>query len=328
MKKRQIGNLEISSIGMGCMGMSSSYGGLEEKEAIYILHKAVDLGINFFDTAEVYGPFTNEILLNKALRNHKDVLIATKFGFQLDPTKSGIEQISGLTSHPKNIRKVAEESLKRLGRDSIDLFYQHRVDPNIPIEDVIGTMADLIHEGKIKHIGLCEVSEKTLRTAHAIHPVTAVQSEYSLWSREAEHKILPTCTALNIGFVPYSPLGRGFLTGKLRMETLQDHDFRKNLPRFQDEAIKQNQHLIEALELISKFYHCSNAQLALAWMLHKYEHLVPIPGIRKINHLQDNIAASEIIIEEEDIQKIDNIFQPQYISGTRYNEKELQMIDV
>lgn len=328
MKQRKIGELEVSSIGMGCMGMSSAYGGLEEKEAIYILHQAVELGINFFDTAEVYGPFANEQLLQKAFKDYKDIFIATKFGFQLDPSKEGIKQVCGLDSHPKNIRKIAEESLKRLGRETIDLFYQHRVDPTVPIEDVVGTMADLIHEGKIQHIGLCEVSANTLRKAHAVHPITAVQSEYSLWSREAEQKILPTCTALNIGFVPYSPLGRGFLTGQLQIENLGENDFRKNLPRFQKTAVEQNHYLIQQLEQISQFYHCSNAQLALAWMLHKYAHLVPIPGIRRMNHLQDNIATSDITIEQEHIQKIDEIFLPENIAGARYNEQELQMIDI
>lgn len=330
MKIRTLGqdNFQVSALGFGCMGMSFAYGGMNQQEAIATLHQAMDAGITFFDTAEVYGPFDNEKLLAKAIKGRRDQLqIATKFGFLIDPTQQGVDQISGVNSDPNHIRQAVEGSLQRLEIDTIDLLYQHRLDPNVPIEDVIGVMSDLVKEGKVKHLGLCEVSAKTLRKAHAIHPITAVQSEYSLWTRGVENTILPVCKELNIGFVPYSPLGRGFLTGKLNMSELGNDDFRKGLPRFQEQAAQHNLMLLQQAQKIADEYASSLAQIALAWMLNKHEHLVPIPGIRKVEHLQDNIQAVNLTLSNETLQQLDDIFAPQAISGERYTEKDLAFLD-
>lgn len=329
MKTRSLGqNLQVSALGFGCMGMSFAYGGMEEQQAVHTIHQAIDSGITFFDSAEVYGPFDNEKLLAKAIKGHRHQLqIATKFGFLIDPSQQGTKQISGVNSHPDHIKRAVEGSLQRLEIETIDLLYQHRLDPNVPIEDVVGTMADLVKAGKVKHLGLCEVSEQTLRKAHAIHPITAVQSEYSLWTRGVETSILPVCKELKIGFVPYSPLGRGFLTGKLDMNQLAEDDFRKGLPRFQSEAAQHNQRLLQQTQEIAAQYQCSLAQLALAWMLNKHEHLVPIPGIRKIEHLQDNVRAVELILSHETLQQLDEIFKPSSIYGERYTEKDLAFLD-
>ena len=330
MKTRTLGqdNFQVSALGFGCMGMSFAYGGMEERQAIHTIHQAIDSGITFFDSAEVYGPFDNEKLLAKAIKGRRDQLqIATKFGFLIDPTQQGVNQINGVNSHPDHIRQAVEGSLQRLEIDTIDLLYQHRLDPNVPIEDVIGVMSDLVKEGKVKHLGLCEVSEKTLRKAHAIHPITAIQSEYSLWTRNVETTILPVCNELNIGFVPYSPLGRGFLTGKLDMNQLGNDDFRKGLPRFQEQAAQHNLLLLKQAQKIADEYSSSLAQIALAWMLNKHEHLVPIPGIRKVEHLQDNIQAVNLTLSSETLQQLDDIFAPQAISGERYTEKDLAFLD-
>lgn len=330
MKKRILGseNFEVSALGFGCMGMSFAYGGMQEQQAINTLHQAMDAGITFFDTAEVYGPYENEKLLAKAIKGRRDqIQIATKFGFLIETSQNGVNQINGVNSHPEHIKQAVEGSLKRLQIDTIDLLYQHRLDPNVPIEDVIGVMSDLVHEGKVKHLGLSEVSEKTLRKAHAIHPITAIQSEYSLWTRGVENTILPVCEALNIGFVPYSPLGRGFLTGSLDIKQLAEDDFRKSLPRFQQQAIQHNQKLLEQMQDIAQQYGCSLAQLALAWMLNKYDHLVPIPGSRKPEHLQDNIQAVNLNLTVATLEQLDHIFEPHAIIGERYSEKDLAYLD-
>ncbi|KAA8733276.1 aldo/keto reductase [Acinetobacter qingfengensis] len=329
MKTRILGqNLEVSAMGFGCMGMSFAYGGLDQQHAIRIIHQALDHGINFFDSAEVYGPFENEKLIARAIQGrNENIRIATKFGFKIDQTKQGVEQICGVDSRPTHIREVVEASLRRLGVEKIDLLYQHRVDPNVPIEDVVGTMADLIKEGKVLHLGLCEISAQTLRKAHAIHPITAVQSEYSLWTRQPEQQILPVCKELNIGFVPYSPLGRGFLTGHLDTTQLSDTDFRTSLPRFQQQAVQHNQQLLAQCQDIAANNQCSLAQLALAWMLNKHSHLVPIPGIRKAEHLMDNIAAVDVSLSTTDIAQLDEIFQEKHVYGQRYNQQDLDLID-
>ncbi|WP_426577961.1 aldo/keto reductase [Xenorhabdus stockiae] len=331
MKNRYLGNdkFSVSALGLGCMGMSFAYGGAEESQAIKTIHTAIDMGITFLDTAEVYGPFDNEILVGKSIKGLRDkVQIATKFGFHILPTGSGLERMAGVDSRPAHIREAVEGSLKRLNINTIDLLYQHRIDPAVPIEDVVGTMADLIKEGKVRHLGLSEVSADTLRRACKVHPITAVQSEYSLWSREPESNILPVCRELGVGFVPYSPLGRGFLTGKITDQSgFASDDFRRNLPRFQQDAMQKNQQLLSKLQSVAGKYHCSLAQLALAWMMNKQDDIVPIPGARKIEHLQDNAGAANLHISASDIQFIDTIFLPENIQGLRYNQGDLALID-
>lgn len=323
MKTRKLGTeLSVSAIGLGCMGMSFAYGGQDEGDAIKTLHRAVDIGITFFDTAEVYGPFENEKLVGKALKPFRDkVTIATKFGFNIEDGKS-----NGVDSRPDHIHAVAEASLKRLGIDVIDLFYQHRVDPSVPIEDVVGTLADLVKEGKIRTIGLSEAGAQTIRRAHAVHPIAALQSEYSLWTRDPEDGILALCRELNIGFVPYSPLGRGLLTGKLQNHSdLADNDFRKNLPRFQDDAMAANAALVDTLTKIAEEKQITAAQLALAWVLNQGDTIVPIPGARKINHLEDNAAAADITLSAEDLARIADAASPDKVTGKRYSEASLAM---
>ncbi len=298
MKTRKLGQeLTVSAIGLGCMGMSYAYGGQEEQDAIRTLHRAFDLGITFFDTAEVYGPYENEKLLGKALKPFRDkVTIATKFGFKIEDGKS-----SGVDSRPENIRAVAEASLKRLDIETIDLFYQHRVDPNVPIEDVIGTMKDLIDEGKIRTIGLSEAGVKTIRRAHAVHPIAALQNEYSLWTRDPEQGVLALCAELGIGFVPYSPLGRGMLTGQVRSQSdLAEGDFRKTLPRFQPGNLEANNKQVDLIAEIAREKQVTPAQLALAWVLNQGDFIVPIPGARKINHLEDNAKAVNVTLTTEE----------------------------
>ncbi|MBY7957568.1 aldo/keto reductase [Vibrio fluvialis] len=331
MKTRYLGKekFEVSTLGLGCMGMSFAYGGAEESQAINTIHTAVDMGVTFLDTAEVYGPFQNEELLGKAIKGIRDkVQIATKFGFRILPTGQGLERMAGVDSRPEHIREAVEGSLKRLDIDTIDILYQHRVDPNIPIEDVVGTMADLIKEGKIRHIGLSEVSGDTLLRASKVHSITAVQTEYSLWTREPEDGILKACHELGVGFVPYSPLGRGFLTGKITDQSGFAHDdFRRNLPRFQQEAILKNQQLLNQLQDIASKYECTLAQLALGWVLSKGDNIVPIPGARRIEHLIDNIGAETLNISSDDIKYIDNIFTPNNVHGLRYNEGDFELIE-
>ncbi|NVN96488.1 MAG: aldo/keto reductase [Bacteroidetes bacterium] len=330
MQKRKLGNsnLEVSAIGLGCMGMSFAYGTVpDKKEMISLLRKAVERGVNFFDTAEVYGPFTNEELLGDALAPIRNqVVIATKFGFELDP--NGGPKWIGLNSRPEHIRQVAEASLKRLKTDVIDLFYQHRVDPNVPIEDVAGTVKDLIKEGKVKHFGLSEAGAQTIRQAHAVQEVTALQSEYSLWWRELEIEIIPTLDELGIGLVPFSPLGRGFLTGKIDDKTTFDStDFRTTLPRFTVEARKTNQVLVDLLTKIALQKNSTPAQIALAWLLAQKPWIVPIPGTRKLERLDENIGATAIELTAEDIREIGNTTSKITIQGTRYPENNAKLVN-
>jgi aryl-alcohol dehydrogenase-like predicted oxidoreductase len=328
MQKRNIGksNLEVSALGLGCMGMSFSYGPPADKqEMISLLRSAVERGVTFFDTAEVYGPFTNEELVGEALAPFKGkVVIATKFGFRLDP--NGGPKWVGLDSRPEHIKEVAEASLKRLRVDAIDLFYQHRVDPNVPVEDVAGAVKDLIQEGKVKHFGLSEAGVQTIRRAHAVQPVTALQSEYSLWWRRPEAEVLPTLEELGIGLVPYSPLGKGFLTGKINENTMFDSsDFRNILPRFTPEARKANQALVDLLGEIGERKKVTPAQIAIAWLLAQKPWIVPIPGTTKLARLEENIGAAAIELTPDDIREIDSAASKITVQGARYPEKLEQM---
>jgi aryl-alcohol dehydrogenase-like predicted oxidoreductase len=329
-QKRKLGNsgLEVSALGLGCMGMSMSYGPPGDKqEMISLLRAAVDRGVTFFDTAEVYGPFTNEHLLGDALAPVRDkVVIATKFGFKIK--SDGTPGWLGLDSRPAHIKQVADASLKRLKLDVIDLFYQHRVDPEVPIEDVAGAVKDLIKEGKVKHFGLSEASVRTLRRAHSVQPVSALQSEYSLWTRGPEAEVLPTLEELGIGFVPYSPLGRGFLTGKMDENTQFDSsDFRNNLPRFTAEARKANQTLVALLGNIAADKKATPAQIALAWLLAQKPWIVPIPGTTKLHRLRENVAAASIELSAGDLGEIESAISAITVQGARYSEGAQRMIN-
>jgi aryl-alcohol dehydrogenase-like predicted oxidoreductase len=329
MKKRKLGksNLEVSAIGLGCMGMSFSYcPPKDKKEMTDLLHAAVDRGITFFDTAEVYGPFTNEELVGEALAPfRKQVVIATKFGFDLtgSDTRPGA---AGLNSQPEHIKKAVEGSLKRLRTDVIDLLYQHRVDPDVPIEEVAGAVKELIQQGKVKHFGLSEAGVQTIRRAHAVQPLTALQSEYSLWTRTPEKEVIPTLEELGIGFVTYSPLGKGFLTGKIDEKTTFDSsDFRSTLPRFTPEALKANQALIDVIGKIGQRKKATVAQIALAWLLAQKPWIVPIPGTTKLHRLEENIGAVEIELTPDDLREIDSAASKITVQGARYPEKLEQM---
>ncbi len=325
MQKRILGNskLEVSAIGLGCMGMSFSYGPpKDKKEMTSLLRAAVERGVTFFDTAEVYGPFTNEELVGEALQPfRKGAVIATKFGFDLGPDGSG-----GLNSRPERIRQVAEDSLKRLRVDAIDLFYQHRVDPDVPIEDVAGAVKDLIAEGKVNHFGLSEPGPGTIRRAHAVQPVAAVQSEYSLWWRLPEADVLPACEELGIGFVPYSPLGRGFLTGKIDETTaFGSNDNRSTLPRFTPEARKANRPVVDLLEKLGDEKHATPAQIALAWLLAQKPWIVPIPGTTKLNRIAENVAAASIELTPDDLRSVDAAASQITVAGDRYPQAEADL---
>lgn len=326
MQKRILGKsgLEVSALGLGCMGLSFGYGSATDKQdAINLIRKAFELGVTFFDTAEAYGPFTNEELLGEALEPFRSqVVIATKFGFKEGKTALGTD------SRPENIRAVAEAALKRLRTDAIDLLYQHRVDPNVPIEDVAGTVKDLIKEGKVKHFGLSEAGVQTIRKAHAVQPVTALQSEYSLWWREPEKEIVPTLEELGIGFVPFSPLGKGFLTGKIDENTTFDkNDFRNTVPRFSEENRKANQALVDLLGRIAKEKGATNAQVALAWLLAQKPWIVPIPGTTKIPRLQENVGAAAISLNTDDLKEINEALSKIEVQGARYSEQAQKMIN-
>ncbi len=332
MQKRTLGKsgLEVSALGLGCMGMSFSYGPPKDKEEMTsLLRAAVERGITFFDTAEVYGPFTNEELLGEALAPFRgQVIIATKFGFDVDPRfdPRGMKGSPSLNSRPEHIKQAVEGSLKRLKVETIDLLYQHRVDTNVPIEDVAGTVKELIQEGKVKHFGLSEAGVQTIRRAHAVQPLTAVQSEYSLWTRGPEAEVLPTLEELGIGFVPYSPLGRGFLTGKMDEKTTFDSsDFRNTLPRFSPEALKENLALIDLLADIAEQKKATPAQIALAWLLAQKPWIVPIPGTTKLHRLDENIGAVAVELAPDDLQEIDSAASKIEIEGARYPEKMEQM---
>jgi aryl-alcohol dehydrogenase-like predicted oxidoreductase len=330
MEKRKLGNsnLEVSAIGLGCMGMSFGYGPTADKqEMISLIRSAVERGITFFDTAEVYGPFTNEELVGEALAPfHEQVLIATKFGFK--PASNGESRWSELDSRPEHIKQVAEASLKRLKVEAIDLFYQHRVDPEVPIEDVAGAVKELIQEGKVKHFGLSEAGVQTIRRAHAVQPVTALQSEYSLWWRNPEAEVLPTLEELGIGFVPFSPLGKGFLTGKIDENTTFDSsDFRNIVPRFTPEARKANQAFVDLLGKVAERKKATPAQIALAWLLVQKPWIVPIPGTTKLHRLEENIGAAEIEITPDDLREIDSAASKITVQGARYPEHLERKVD-
>ena len=328
MQKRKLGksNLEVSSIGLGCMGMSFSYGPPKDKqEMTALLRAAVERGITFFDTAEVYGPFLNEELVGEALAPFRgQVVIATKFGFDVRPDfdPRGMKGVPGVNSQPEHIKAAVEGSLKRLKIETIDLLYQHRVDPNVPIEDVAGTVKELIEAGKVKHFGLSEAGAKTIRRAHAVQPVTALQSEYSLWTRTPEKEVIPTLEELGIGLVPYSPLGKGFLTGKMNENTTFDStDFRSTLPRFTPEALKANQALVELLGSMAAQKNATTAQIALAWLLAQKPWIVPIPGTTKLNRLEENIGAAAVELTAGDLRDIDSAASKIKVEGARYPEK-------
>ena len=330
MRKRKLGksNLEVSALGLGCMGMSFSYGPPKDKqEMTSLLHAAVDRGITFFDTAEVYGPFTNEELVGEALAPfRKQVVIATKFGFDLSGSDQRGRVRPGLNSRPEHIKQAVEGSLKRLKVETIDLLYQHRVDPNVPIEDVAGAVKELIQQGKVKHFGLSEAGVQTIRRAHAVQPLTALQSEYSLWTRTPEKEVIPTLEELGIGFVPYSPLGKGFLTGAMNENTkLDSTDFRSTLPRFTPEAMKANQALVDLLGSIAQRKKATPAQIALAWLLAQKPWIVPIPGTTKLHRLEENIGAISVELTPDDLSDIEDAASKITVQGARYPEKLEQM---
>jgi len=328
METRKLGKsgLQVSVLGLGCMGLSFGYGpAVDKKEGITLIRAAVERGVTFFDTAEVYGPFTNEELVGEALAPFRDgVKIATKFGFKIDPSTG---KQAGLDSRPEHIREVAEASLKRLKTDVIDLFYQHRVDPNLPIEEVAGAVKELIQQGKVKHFGLSEAGVQTIRRAHAVHPVTALQSEYSLWWREPEAEVIPTLEELGIGFVPFSPLGKGFLTGKIDEKTTFDSsDFRNIVPRFSPEARKANQAVVDLLGRIAEQKEATLAQIALAWLLAQKPWIVPIPGTTKVSRLEENLGAVNIKLTADDLREIDSAASKIKVEGARYPEHLQKMV--
>jgi len=324
MKRRKLGNagLEVSELGLGCMGMSWAYGTPDRAEAIRTIHRAIALGVDFFDTAELYGPYTNEELLGDALVGRREeVIIATKFGFNLD---DGV--VRGVNSHPRQIRKVCDQSLKRLKTDRIDLFYQHRVDPAIPIEEVVGTVGELVDKGKVRYIGLSEASSETLRKAHRTAPVSALQSEYSLWERGLDAEILPAARALGIGIVPYSPLGRGFLTGQVKsFEDLAPDDYRRNDPRYQGENFVKNLQLVRVITRIAARHDALPAQVALAWVLAKGEDMVPIPGTKRVKYLEQNVEATQLKLDPVDIEELDSLSATTV--GARYDAGRMAMIE-
>ena len=329
MQKRKLGksNLEVSALGFGCMGLSFGFGPPVEKQyGISLIRGAVERSVTFFDTAEVYGPFTNEELVGEALAPFRNqVVIATKFGFDISPGKPGPHPVN---SRPEHIREVAEASLKRLKTDIIDLFYQHRVDPNVPIEDVAGTVKDLIQQGKVRHFGLSEAGVQTIRRAHKVQPVTALQSEYSLWWREPEAEIIPTLEELGIGFVPFSPLGKGFLTGAINEQTKFDkNDFRNIVPRFTPENRKVNQALVDVLGRFAKQKKATAAQIALAWLLAQKPWIVPIPGTTKLQRLEENIASASIELTHDDLRQIDNVASKIPVQGERYPESFQKLVN-
>lgn len=327
MEKRKLGGqgLEVSALGLGCMGMSFAYSGRDENESTATLHRAIELGVTFFDTAEIYGPFENEILVGKALAGKRDqVVIATKFGFKILDGK----QTQGVDSRPEHVKEVCDASLKRLNTDRIDLFYQHRVDPDVPIEDTVGAMADLVKAGKVRFLGLSEASATTLRRAHAVHPISALQSEYSLWERNVETEILPTCRELAIGFVPYSPLGRGFFTGTAkRAEDYPPDDFCRRQPRFEGENFDRNMKIVEAAQTIAQSKGAKPGQVALAWLLAQGPDIVPIPGTKRRSYLEENVAAGELHLSPSDLERLEAVAPRGAASGGRYQEAMLSLLD-
>jgi aryl-alcohol dehydrogenase-like predicted oxidoreductase len=326
LKKRKLGRqgLTVSALGLGCMGMSQSYGVADDRESIATIHRAIDLGVTFFDTAEAYGPYTNEKLLGRGLKGRRDkVIVATKFGFLFEEGK-----IVGLDSRPEHIREALEASLHRLDMEYIDLFYQHRVDPAVPIEDVIGTLADLVRQGKVRFIGLSEAGEGTIRRAHAVHPISVLQSEYSLWERNLEPRIIPLLRELGIGLVPFSPLGRGFLTGTVkRAEEYPENDFRRGDPRWQGAHFDANIRATAIVREMAEQKGATPGQVALAWLLHKGEDIVPIPGTKRRRYLEENVAAAALALDADEIERLDAALPPGATAGPRYNERMMAFVD-
>ncbi len=324
--KRKLGQqgLEVSALGLGCMGMSQSYGVPDDAESVATIHRAIELGVTLFDTAEVYGPYTNEELLGRALKGRREqVVIATKFGFRIEDG-----QIVGVNSRPEHLRKVAESSLRRLGTDYIDLFYQHRVDPDVPIEETVGAMSDLVQEGKVRFLGLSEAGEENIRRAHAVYPISALQSEYSLWERNLEPRIIPLLRELGIGLVPFSPLGRGFLTGQaVRAEEYAEGDFRRGDPRFQGENFDANMRAAAVVKDLAVQKNAKAGQVALAWLLSKGEDIVPIPGTKRRKYLEENVAAADVALSPAELEQLDAALAPEAVAGPRYNERQMALVD-
>ena len=329
MKTRTLGSLEVSAIGLGCMGMSAFYGSTDDDESVKTIHRALELGVNFLDTAQLYGPLTNEELVGRAIKGRRDeVVIATKFARRMDNARPGdMSTIGPLDGSAEHVKSSIEISLRQLSTDYVDLYYQHRVDPNVPIEETVGAMAELVTEGKIRHIGLSEAAPETIRRAHAVHPITAVQTEYSMWTRDPEEGVIPTCRELGIGFVPYSPLGRGFLSGRFTSpDDLDANDFRRHGPRFTGENLDANLHLAAKVAEIAQEKGISPAQLAIAWVLAQGEDLVPIPGTKRVKYLEDNAGAVDVELTDDDLQRIEAELPP--VAGERYDATGMASVNL